>query len=38
MARRPRRSAALYEEIIRANGITREMVEQYAPDAGLQLG
>jgi beta-glucosidase len=36
-ARRPRRSAALYEEIVRANGITQEMVERYAPDAGLQL-
>jgi beta-glucosidase len=29
--RQPRRSATLYEEIIRANGITRRMVETYAP-------
>jgi hypothetical protein len=30
--RQPRRSAALYEEIVRANAITRGMIETYAPD------
>jgi len=32
-ARRPRRSAAVYADIARTNGITREMVERYAPEA-----
>ncbi len=32
-ARTPRPSASLYTEIIRANAITREMVEPYAPDS-----
>lgn len=32
-ARRPRRSATVYAAIARANGITPEMVAQYAPEA-----
>jgi beta-glucosidase len=31
-ARTPRPSAGLYSDIIRANAITREMVEEYAPE------
>jgi beta-glucosidase len=32
-ARQPRPSAAFYSDIIRENGLTEDMLRQYAPDA-----
>lgn len=36
-ARRPRRSAEVYAAIARTNGITRELVERFAPEALEQI-
>jgi beta-glucosidase/6-phospho-beta-glucosidase/beta-galactosidase len=35
--RTPRRSAELYAEVVRANAITEEMVEKYAPQVVNQV-